>query len=113
MVLSTIDFLNQRSNYMKYLIIDGMVSGTGVRDVVNGGYLSTDTLGISEELSEKIKVWQNEYEDEHYNSYSNVGNVRRLDELGISIAKQLQLELPESKIEYYSSANCTKIMLSP
>ena len=46
---------------------------------------------------------------EHYNSYSDSQNVNRLDSLGISIAKQLQLELPESKIEYYSSANSVKL----
>ncbi len=94
---------------MLYLVVDGMLSGTGIRDAVNGGYLTVDEIGISKSLSEKIKHWIGEYEMEHYNSYSDSQNVSRLDSLGISIAKQLQFELPESKIEYYSSANGVKL----
>ena len=95
---------------MRYLVVDGMFSGTGIRDAVGGGYLTADEIGISKSLSDKIVLWLSEYETEHYNSYSNTENVSRLDSIGISIAKQLQLELPESKIEYYSAANCVRVV---
>lgn len=94
---------------MRYLVVDGMHSGTGIRDAVSGGYLTVDELGLSKTLSDKIVLWLNEYEDEHYNSYSNTENINRLDSMGLSIAKELQLELPDSKVEYYSSALLSKI----
>ena len=47
---------------MRYLTIDGMLSGTGIRDSVNGGYLDATDLGISFALTEKLGHWLSRYE---------------------------------------------------
>ena len=56
---------------MKYLIVDAMFSGTGIRDSVEGGYIKLDELGMSDELIVKINSWLSRYENEHYYKYKN------------------------------------------
>ncbi len=50
---------------MKYLTVDGMLSGTGIRDSVDGGYLSPKALGLSMHLTEKLARWLERYEHAH------------------------------------------------
>lgn len=89
---------------MQYLIVDGMLSGTGVRDAVEGGYVSLSSLALSESLKEDLNLWLKEYENEHYSSYSDSSRIIELDEQGLRLAKQLKAELNECKIGYYSAA---------
>lgn len=96
---------------MKYLIIDGMLSGTGVRDAVEGGYLDLNDLGISADTVKIISAWHARYEHAHYAQFVDADEVGQLDAQGLSICKRLKLELPHSKIEYFSSAEMRKIPL--
>jgi hypothetical protein len=47
---------------MRYLTIDGMCSGTGIRDSVTGGYICPSELGLSEGLVARIDRWVKRYE---------------------------------------------------
>lgn len=89
---------------MHYLTVDGMLSGTGIRDAVSGGYIEHTALGISPELSEMINCWLARYEKSHYDQFEDVKEVEDLDNEGIRFCHQLQKEIPESKIGYFSSA---------
>ena len=92
-----------------YLVLDGMVSGTGVRDAFEGGYLSLSSLGISANLQERISTWLSEYQALHFTSFSNADEVARLDEEGVAMGRQILAELPGSKVEYFSAAKMIKI----
>ncbi|OUS23373.1 hypothetical protein A9Q98_14900 [Thalassotalea sp. 42_200_T64] len=96
---------------MKYLIIDGMFSGTGIRDSVEGGYLNPAELGLSSELKRKISDWVSRYEDEHYLQYEDKSMVADLDAEGIKICNLLKSEIPNLKVEYYSTAEMKKIIV--
>lgn len=40
-------------NEARYLAVDGSLSGTGVRDAVEGGYLTPSVIGVSDGLAMK------------------------------------------------------------
>ncbi|TPD73663.1 hypothetical protein [Flavobacterium microcysteis] len=94
---------------MKYLILDGYLNGTGIRDGQNGGYIELSELGISSALQKKIKDWVLKYEAEFYNDYSDGAKVEILDNEGIDLVYQIKNELPNSKIDYYSDAKMVKL----
>lgn len=94
---------------MHYLIVDGMLSGTGIRDSVAGGYVVPRELGISPKLIKQIEQWQKRYEQAHYAQFNDKDENENLDRDGIAICKRLQGELPHSKIEYFSTAQMCKI----
>jgi hypothetical protein len=94
---------------MHYLTVDGMLSGTGIRDSVSGGYIKPSKLGISTGLSDQIAHWLNRYEQAHYAQFNDKEENEHLDQEGIAICKKLQCELPQSKIEYFSNAEMQKI----
>ncbi len=92
-----------------YLTVDGMLSGTGVRNTLGGGYVKISDLNLSLNLSERIKNWVSRYEEAHYSEFSNENEVDTLDKEGLNICKQMREELPKSKIEYYSHARSIKL----
>jgi hypothetical protein len=94
---------------MQYLIVDASLNGTGIRDVYNGGYIDPRGLDLNHNLICKISKWKKRYEKEFYNNYTNVGYIDSLDNEGIEIAKAIQQELKEAKIEYFSDAMMKKI----
>ncbi len=96
---------------MKYLTVDGMLSGTGIRDSIEGEYLKPEELGLSSELINKISDWLSCYEIAHYEQYEDGYQVTKLDEEGLEICSMLKVELPDSKIEYYSNADMKTIMV--
>lgn len=96
---------------MIYLTVDGMFSGTGIRDSVEGGYLTLDELSISDDLKSKISNWLSRYEDAHYSQYEDKSEVADLDGEGLDICVLLRSEIPDSKIEYYSNAEMKKITM--
>ena len=100
------------NNDARYLTVDGMLSGTGIRDSVAGGYIEPHQLNLSNGLVEWIKSWLSRYEQAHYAQFSDMNENCGLDQEGLAISKRLQEELPESKIEYYSSAALRKIVLT-
>lgn len=98
---------------MRYLTVDGMLSGTGIRDSVEGGYLEPAELGVSEELRKRIGHWLARYADAHYTQFEDRQIVAELDTDGVAICKQLRDELPQSKITYFSNAEMRELNMSP
>jgi hypothetical protein len=94
---------------MRYLTIDGMLSGTGVRDTVDGGYIDPKQIGLSPELVRRIEKWVIEYETAHYNQFKDEIESQRLDQEGVEIARQAQEQLPRMKVDYFSNARMQKI----
>lgn len=92
----------------KYLVIDGYLNGTGIRDYYEGGYIRPSNLKLSVDIIKRLEVWLSKYENEHYNGFSNKEAVRRLDEEGKEIALAIKNELVESKIQYCSAATLEK-----
>ena len=89
---------------MKYLIIDGMLHGTGIRDGNTGGYIEPDKLELSKPLIARLGKWLLEYEDEHYNEFSNQKIVAKLDNEGQKISALIKSELIDVKVDYFSNA---------
>lgn len=90
-------------------MVDGMVSGTGVRDAVAGGYLTLTTLPISLSLQADIEQWQSRYRDAHHVGFADDETVTPLDADGLTLAKRLASELPETKVGYFSDARAKVI----
>ena len=91
------------------LIIDGMLSGTGIRDGVAGGYLDPLGIGLSEELAKRLSEWVAEYEDAHYYQFEDMAKNEELDKEGVAIARQVRHEFPNARVEYFSSAKMRRI----
>lgn len=92
----------------KYLTIDGMLSGTGIRDTLEGGYITPESLGLHIETVIKIEKWLEKYEEQHYNGFSNKAINDSLDEEGKIIARIIKEQFPDCKIEYFSDAYMKK-----
>lgn len=87
-----------------YLVIDGMLSGTGIRDQYETGYLEPQILGLSDETLSWLNEWRLRYADQHHHGYQDRKIVAELDAEGVNIARQIKHELPEAKISYFSDA---------
>jgi hypothetical protein len=94
-----------------YLTVDGMLSGTGLRDSFSGEYIDPVDLGLPEHFCNRIKCWLLRYENCHYAGFANKAECSRLDQEGISICMELQRLLPESKVEYFSHALAAKMVV--
>jgi hypothetical protein len=88
------------------LIVDGMMSGTGIR-ALGGSYLEPADIGISEELQEQISVWLRRYEQAHFYGFEDERNNENLDQEGIRLTKQIKAELPRASVRYFSNAKLT------
>lgn len=97
---------------MRYLTIDGMMSGTGIRDSVEGGYLRPSDVGLSEELQRRLSAWLRRYEDAHYAQYEDRLEVAKLDEEGQAICAEVEAELRDAKVDYFSSADMKLVLRS-
>ena len=84
------------------LLIDGMLSGTGVRDDIEGGYVEPAKLGLSTELVRDLAVWQAKYEEAHFAGFQE-SVVSELDEAGQRLARRVGDELPEIDVGYFSN----------
>jgi hypothetical protein len=93
------------------LIVDGMLSGTGIRDAINGGYLEPREIGASAMLQSRINTWLSRYEDAHYYQFKDKEKNRSLDKEGVEIAKMVKVELPATNVRYFSAANMQEIKL--
>ncbi len=56
---------------MKYLTVDGLLSGTGIRNSIEGGYIDPRALGISRDLVSRIEGWLRLYEEAHFDGFSD------------------------------------------
>ncbi len=93
------------------LIVDGMLSGTGIRDAVVGGYLEPNEIGVSESLCVQISTWLERYEDAHFHQFESESINEELDKVGVEIAKKLANELSAASVRYFSSANMEEVKL--
>ena len=94
---------------MRYLIIDGMLSGTGVRDAIGGGYVEHAELGLSPNVVEAIASWLVRYETAHYLQFDDPREVEALDNIGLELCDRLAQELPGNKIGYFSAARMEEL----
>ena len=83
-------------------LIDGMLSGTGIRDAINGGYPALREIGLSEALAGEIADWQQRYEEAHFDGFPE-GLVAELDQRGLALMAQARAELPDIGIGYFSN----------
>ncbi len=93
---------------MIFLVIDGMFSGTGIRDEINGGYLEPEEIGLSDTLAKRLATWLHEYAREHYRGFKDESRVNQLDQIGKEIALAVREEIPDAKIAYCSDVYLTK-----
>ena len=96
---------------MLHITIDGMLSGTGIRDTVNGGYLKLDSFDLPESLIVRIEDWLSRYANAHYNQYSDSSEIELLDKEGIEIASLIKAQIMDCKVEYFSDAKMENIPL--
>lgn len=94
---------------MRYLIVDGMLSGTGVRDPVNGGYVALAELGLSPSVAQMIISWLARYEAAHYRQFDDSEEVKALDDIGLQLCDRLAQELPGNKVGYFSAARMERL----
>jgi hypothetical protein len=97
---------------MRYLTVDGMLSGTGISNSVEGGCVDPLSLGISSALIADLGLWLKRYEEAHYMQFNDRHEVLALDAEGVALSRCLQNELPRSKIEYFSSGEMRKLTLN-
>lgn len=98
------------NNSVRYLVVDGNLSGTGIRDAVEGGWLTAPALGISERLDDEISAWQKRYELAHFRTYTDLKEVAKLDANGLALRQKLAEELSQAKVQYFSSAKMQLII---
>jgi hypothetical protein len=96
----------------RILIVDGMLSGTGIRDAKAGGYVYPDELRLSANLVKRIATWLLEYEKTHYYQFVDKARNQRLDHEGIAIAKQIREEFREAQVGYFSNAEMRNIVVT-
>ena len=83
-------------------VIDGMLSGTGVRDAINGGYIDPKILGLSAGLADRLSSWQARYEEAHFAGFPE-DVVAELDKEGAALALSVRKELASAKVDYFSN----------
>lgn len=96
---------------MKYLVIDGELSGTGIRDKYESGYLVPEALGLSRKTTDRLNEWVSRYETEHRKGFSDTNVVDELDRQGKEIAFLVREELGDIKLEYFSAATMKSEMI--
>lgn len=96
---------------MRYLDVDGSLSGTGIRDAVDGGFVDPEELGLSPVLRNDIKTWLARYENAHYSQFKDPSEVDELDSEGISLCRRMRSELVGSKIGYFSDAKVKTMLI--
>ena len=82
-------------------LIDGMMSGTGVRDAINGGYVDPETLGFSRALIHELDKWLQRSKAAHFAGHP-MNEVATLDREGAALAHKARAELSEYNFGYFS-----------
>jgi hypothetical protein len=91
---------------MRYLVLDGYISGTGIRDAISDEYLELKSLPLPKELIDAISSWKNEYYKEVVSGKSSTEkekSFQKLDGLGVELSKALKVVSNEIKVDYYYS----------
>lgn len=90
------------------ILIDGMLSGTGLRDAINGGYLTSDAV-LSSSLSADLADWQRRYEDAHFAGFLE-DHIASLDEEGLALHLRVQAELSGKSVGYFSNGRMSRLI---
>ena len=78
------------------LLLDGMLSGTGIRDAEKGGYLAPKAIGLSPSLTADVADWQRRYEDAHFAGFP-ASVIASLDEDGLDVwSRRLMVQQPRA-----------------
>lgn len=91
------------------LLVDGMLSGTGIRDAKNGGYIKLSELKISQSLLADLTTWQAGYEHIHVHGFPPE-RVEAADREGLAFAARLQEELPNLSVGYFSHGHTKRLL---
>ncbi len=89
-------------------LIDGMLSGTGMRDAIAGGYVLPGAIGLSAPLVADLAAWQRKYEDAYFSGFP-VDAVAALDEEGLALASRAQRELGGKNVGYFSNGRMERL----
>lgn len=89
----------------KYLVVDGMISGTGISVQYENEYIEPESLKISADLIEKLNHWHEKYKQEFYNNYADTMKIQQLDKEGVEIASAISDEIADCKVSYFSDAD--------
>jgi hypothetical protein len=89
-------------------VIDGMLSGTGVRDTIVGGYIAPDAMGLSVQLVADITTWQRRYEEAHFAGFP-ANAVVALDDEGLDLASRVRSELSGKSVGYFSNGRMKQL----
>jgi len=75
---------------MKYIVLDGVYSGTGVWDKYLREYLNPFELKISHELQEAIRNWAEKYKTDLFEGFPDTQSsvFHALDEEGVALSKK-------------------------
>ena len=85
------------------------MSGTGVRDVVNGGYVELDAIGLSASLVGDLRIWLQKYEEAHFAGFPGE-TVTKLDKEGLGLASRAQSEVSGRRFGYYSNGQIKRLV---
>lgn len=96
---------------MRYLIIDGEIGGTGIKDELGDGYVDARKLGLPPAVTSRLNVWLLRYADEHYDGFVDNESVQQLDKEGVRLAREIKSALGDCKISYFSSATLTRTLI--
>lgn len=91
------------------LLVDGMRSGTGIRNAIEGGYIGPGELRLSRALTDALAAWVSEYRQVHIDGYVDADAIGRLDREGLALAKRLAAERPDHVVGYYSDAHLRRL----
>ena len=95
---------------MKYIVIDALLNGTGIRDKYEGRYIEPCSLGLSSATIIRLNDWLSEYWKKHDNGYIDSAIIDMLDQKGLEIAMRIKKELPEMNVEYFSDARMVPVL---
>lgn len=101
-LLSDVGFTDYVVTMALDFLIDGMLSGTGVRNATHGGYVEPASVGMSASLASDVELWQQKYEDAHFAGFP-AELVADLDNQGIALMARADAELTEKSVGYYSN----------
>ena len=100
--------LRSRGGMMGEFLIDGMLSGTGVRDAIKGGYVDSQSIGLSKALALDLAAWQRRYEEAHFAGFPPE-SITQLDNEGMAFASRAADELPKECFGYFSHGRTTRL----
>ncbi|WP_093014363.1 hypothetical protein [Sphingobium sp. YR768] len=92
----------------RILLIDGMLSGTGIRDKMEGGYIEPSDIGLSPTVCSDLAEWLLRYEDAHYEGFKP-HVVEQLDQAGLLLASRVSIELSDVEVGYFSDGRMTQL----